>query len=255
MDVNLQALKVVRSLGRAGVRVVGVVPKKGRWEHSCRYCQIRESVPDPDDDGSLLEFYVRLAEEVGNRPVLVPMHDDNVLFVARHYDELQKCYRFLIPSPEITQALVSKSGLRDLASKASVPQPATFAIESQQDVNRIVGKVSYPALIKPAFSRSWQTPEARQLVRGKVVVVNDDRQLADRFESLAGLDNRLVLEEMIPGPDRNLVYYIGYFDENSEPLAHSVTSIFHEFGGDASARPFPQLLVAASSPCSAAHRD
>jgi predicted ATP-grasp superfamily ATP-dependent carboligase len=221
MDVNLQALKVVRSLGRAGIHVIGVVPEKGRWEHSSRYCDIRQCGRNRSDE-ELLGFYRELAEELGSKAVLVPMHDDNVLFVARHYEELIRHFRFLVPDPETTQALVSKSGCRALATKAGVPQPQTISISSEQDVAKILGQVRYPVLIKPVFSRSWQTPEAQELVGGKVVVVENDQHLVDQFALLSGLDNRLVLEELVPGPDRHLVYYIGYFDENSNPLASFV---------------------------------
>ena len=42
LDVNLQALKVIRALGRKGVRIVGVVPTtEGRWETQSKYCETR----------------------------------------------------------------------------------------------------------------------------------------------------------------------------------------------------------------------
>jgi predicted ATP-grasp superfamily ATP-dependent carboligase len=222
MDVNLQALKVIRSLGRDGIRVIGVVPKKSRWEHSSRYCEIRECGHAGDNDDNLLDFFVQLAEETGDAPVLIPMQDDNVLFVARNHDELKKHYRFQLPAPDIAEGLVSKSGTHELAAAAGVLQPQTFRVDSGHDAESLVGKITYPALIKPVFSRSWQTAEVQKRVRGKVVVVENDAQLLDSCRGLSRIDNRLVVQEMIPGPDSNLVYYIGYFDENSDPLASFV---------------------------------
>lgn len=222
MDVNLQALKIIRSLGRAGTRVIGVVPELGRWEHSSRYCEILQCNHSAGDDEALLEFYLDLAKDLDARPVLIPMQDDNVLFVARHCDSLKQYYRFLIPDPRIAEALVSKSGTRDLAVQHGISQPYTCVVDSEEDVTELLGKLTYPVLFKPVFSRSWQTPEARRLLSGKVVIVEDEGQLLETFRTLCRIDSRLVVQEVIPGPDRNLVYYIGYFDENSEPLASFV---------------------------------
>jgi predicted ATP-grasp superfamily ATP-dependent carboligase len=222
LDVNLQALKVIRSLGRSGIPVIGVVPKKGRWEHSTRYCEIRECANPHGSDEALLKFLIDLAAEFNSPPVLIPMHDDNVLFIARNDKQLKQHFRFLTAEPDTIEALVSKSGMRDLAQSLRIPQPMTASVQSAADVENLVGLVSYPALFKPTYSRSWQTKEAMKLVSGKVVVVNNDQQLLDTYKTLAELDPRLVVQEIIPGPDNRLVYYIGYFDENSDALASFV---------------------------------
>ena len=222
LDVNLQALKVIRSLGRQGVPVIGVVSKKGRWEQSSRYCEIRVCEHAHENDEQLRDYLIRLAGELGARPVLIPMQDDNVLFVSRFKCELEQHYRFLIADPETMERLVSKSGLRDLAERCGIPQPATYSPESIDALEDVIGKIRHPSLIKPVFSRSWQRKEAQAVVTGKVVVVDSDEQLLDNYTSLAAFDDRLIIQEVIPGPDNRLMYYIGYFDENSEPLASFV---------------------------------
>jgi len=219
LDVNLQALKIIRSLGRAGIPVIGVVSKRGRWEQSSRYCEVRECECAGENGTELLDFLLHLASEFDAKPVLIPVQDDNVLFIARNYQKLQQYYRFLMADPDTMEALVSKSGLRDLAQKCGIPQPLTYSLQSSEDVEKLIGKIRYPALLKPTFSRSWQTKEAQALVAGKVVVVESDQQFLDSYRSLAAIDSRLVIQELIPGPDNRLIYYIGYFDENSDPLA------------------------------------
>jgi predicted ATP-grasp superfamily ATP-dependent carboligase len=222
LGVNLQALKVARSLGRAGIKVYGIVSEKGRWEYSSRYITIREC-QEPGKDGEFLfDYLIDLSREFDSRPVLIPMHDDHVLLVARYGDELTKYYRFAMANPAVMESLVSKSGLRNLARAHGFPQPATFAPRSLEDVRKLSGKVRYPALLKPEFSRKWQTDDAQEVVAGKVVVVQSDSELVEKYVTLCRIDENLVIQEVIPGPDRHLVYYIGYFDENSEPLVSFV---------------------------------
>lgn len=222
LDVNLQALKVIRSLGRKGIPVIGVVPKKGRWEQSSRYCDIRVCEHARDNNAQLRDYLIHLAKEFDTKPVLIPMQDDNVLFVCRFKDELQQYYHFLVADPETMEKLVSKSGLRELADQCNIQQPATYSPRTISELENLVGHVNYPALIKPIFSRTWQTKEARSIVSGKVVVANNEKQLLDSYKSLATFNDGLVIQEVIPGPDNRLIYYIGYFDKDSNPLASFV---------------------------------
>ena len=226
LDVNLQALKVIRSLGRKGIPVIGLVRKKGRWEHSSRYCDIRECKYGLGIGGGdyekLKDYLITLAQELDTKPVLIPMQDDTVLFVSKFKDVLQEHYRFLAPEPEILEKLISKSGSKELADKCHIDQPETYSPRTLAEVKNLTSHIEYPALFKPVYSRSWLGQKAASVVTGKVVVINSDEELIREYERLAQLDNRLVIQEMIPGPDKNLVYYIGYFDENSVPLASFV---------------------------------
>ena len=226
LDVNLQALKVIRSLGRKGIPVIGLVSSKGRWEHFSRYCDIRVCKYGLGIGGGdyekLKDYLITLAQELDTKPVLIPMQDDTVLFVSKFNDALQEHYRFLAPEPEILEKLVSKSGLEELADKCHIDQPKTYSLQTLAEAKSLVGHIEYPALIKPEYSRSWLGKKAASVVKGKVVVINSDEELTREYERLAQLDNRLVIQEMIPGPDKNLFYYIGYFDENSNPLASFV---------------------------------
>lgn len=226
LDVNLQALKVIRSLGRKGIPVIGLVRRKGRWEHFSRYCDIRVCEHGlglgGGDYEKLKDYLITLAQELDTKPVLIPMQDDTVLFVSKFKDALQEHYRFLAPEPEILEKLVSKSGLRELADECHIDQPETYSPRTLAEAKSLIGHIEYPALIKPIYSRSWLGQKAALVVTGKVVVINSNEELIKEYEKLAQLDNRLVIQEMIPGPDKNLFYYIGYFDENSIPLASFV---------------------------------
>ena len=222
LDVNMQALKIIRSLGRRGIPVIGVVSVSGRWEQSSRYCSIRKTALLKACNSQLVDYLVRLAGEFDEKPVLIPMQDDTVLFVSKFRDELQEHFCFLMPDPDILEALVSKSGLETLAGQYDVPQPKSYAPGSLGELEELAGGIVYPAVIKPAFSTSWQNREAQKVVNGKVCLVQSREELLGAYPRLAEFDERLVIQEVIPGPDRNLIYYVGYFDQDSQPVASFV---------------------------------
>lgn len=224
LDVNLQALKILRDLGRQGIRIIGVVPTtEGRWETSSRYCETRV-FPQLEAGGEPLMHYLeKLAGELGCRPVLIPLQDDLVLFVATFQERLRQWFRFLVSDPVVTEKLVSKEGVRELADRAGIPQPLTVTPASYDELARLAGTMRYPALIKPTYSRTWLEPDIRKAVDfGKVVSVADAGELLEKYALLAKYDPGLVVQEQIPGDDENLVYYVGYFDETSNPLASFV---------------------------------
>lgn len=223
LDVNLPALKVARSLGRRGVHVVGVVGKPGAWAQRSRYIDVRVVPSAQAGDAQFLDYLIRLGDELGSRPVLVPLNDQHVLFVSRHRAELSRRYRFLMAEPEVMEAVVSKSAVAELARHCGVPQPAVHPVASVADVDAVAERLQFPVLIKPCYSMSWQTLEASRAVSGgKVVTVHDRAELRAVVGRLAPLDSRLIAQELIPGPDENLHYYIGYFGSDSEPLASFV---------------------------------
>ena len=222
LSVNMQALKVIRSLGRRGIRVIALADEIGRWENSSRYCETRIVGPIRDNEAQLMQYLVALAKELDCRPVLVPLLDRDVLFMSRHWNELNENFLFLLPAPHTAADLVSKTGVRELARQAGVPQPKIYAARNLSDVQNLIGRITYPVLIKPVFSQAWWKPEIQSIVNGKLVRVTSDAELMTIYPQLAQHDSDLTIEEEIPGPDRNLVYYVGYFDSDSQPLGSFV---------------------------------
>jgi len=218
----MQALKVIRSLGRRGIRVIALADEIGRWENSSRYCETRIVGPIRDNEAQLMQYLVALAKELDCRPVLVPLLDRDVLFMSRHWNELNENFLFLLPAPHTAADLVSKTGVRELARQAGVPQPKIYAARNLSDVQNLIGRITYPVLIKPVFSQAWWKPEIQSIVNGKLVRVTSDAELMTIYPQLAQHDSDLTIEEEIPGPDRNLVYYVGYFDSDSQPLGSFV---------------------------------
>lgn len=224
LDVNLQTLKVFRDLGRKGVRIIAIVPRKaGCWEAYSRYCEAREFASLLSGGEGLLRYLRNLARELGCRPMLLPMNDDMVLFMMDYEESLRECFRFLYPDPATTSRLISKEGLRELAQAAGVPQPLTVRPRDYNELKGAAASLLYPALIKPVFSRSWLAPGIREAVQeGKVVRVSCAEELLEQYARIVAFDGAIVVQEEIPGDDENLVYYIGFFDENSQALASFV---------------------------------
>jgi predicted ATP-grasp superfamily ATP-dependent carboligase len=79
--------------------------------------------------------------------------------------------------------------------------------------------------LKPIESTYWHTPEITRLLRhgllagrAKVVLCRTPAELVDAYRRIAAYDDRLVVQEVIPGDDARLAYIAFYLDRRSVPL-------------------------------------
>src|SRR5262245_4336132 len=89
------ALGVFRSLGRAGVAVYGLHKSGDAVALQSRYAR-GSFVWDLDEEPAArsVERLLEIAEELGDRPILLPTNDETALFVATWAERLRPAFRF-----------------------------------------------------------------------------------------------------------------------------------------------------------------
>jgi D-aspartate ligase len=217
LGVGLPALEVARSLGRRGIEVIGVDWRRN-WVARSRYLT-RMVCPQREDHADMHAVLDRLAHELPERPFLMPLRDDHVLFVSRHRDTLGQQYRFLAPDPEVLEGIVSKRGLWDLCHEV-VPMPATLFVDPRADLGAVASRVDYPCIIKPELSDDWSRMRPPMVApEQKIIEIDSPNELLRVTSLLGDRHGDIVIQEPIPGPDSNLYYLVAYIDRSGKPLA------------------------------------
>jgi len=231
-------LDIARALGQRGIPVYGVDSDRSVPGRHSKYVRFVHG-PDPHTaETEFVQFLRELGGQLGERAVLYPLSDRHVLIVSRHRAALQEFYEFVMPAHEIMEQLTTKDGLQAAALQSGVPVPQTLHVGAPSSrrepgsdglgnsIVDIAECVTYPVILKPPESTYWHKPEiARQLRSGllsgraKVVRCETPAELQQAYERLAVYDNRLVVQEVVPGEDGRLVYFSFYFDRESRPLA------------------------------------
>jgi len=131
-----------------------------------------------------------------------------------------------MPDHETMVKLSTKRGLAAAAQECDIPAPQTIMPQDGQQVEAIAADLAYPVILKPIESAYWHAPEIASLLRehalsgrAKVVLCRDASELVQAYHRIAAHDDRMIIQEMIPGPDENLVYISFYLDRQSRPLA------------------------------------
>lgn len=229
-SMNEAALALTRSLGRHGVKVYRFHPDCSLFDLESRYCT---HVPCPnlyDDPQGLAQQLVAFAREVGCKPVLFPASDGAAQFIADHEGLLAEAFALSSPNASCIARTQHKRELIEVAESLGVPVPATFFPSSVAQLRDIAGRVNYPLIVKPLYSPDWKRP-AVTAVFGvmKALKVSSPAELVDKCSTLLTLGSTFMVQEIISGPDENLITFLGYAGRDGEILTGCVRKKLRQF--------------------------
>lgn len=225
MDEHM-GLDIARSLGKRGIPIYALDSDPKAVGKYSKYVQFSHC-PDIDEENGkpYLDFVVDFIKKLGSRVVLFPLSDEHVLLFSRERERLRNYCIYVMPEHEILSNLVTKDGLDSIVRKLDIPAPRTYFLNGNWSIESIAEKLDYPVILKPTESTCWHTPEITSILRkgliacrAKTIECQTPAELINSYNLIAAIDNRLVVQEVIPGEDSRLVYISFYLDRNSQPL-------------------------------------
>lgn len=203
-------LGVIRSLGRVGVPVYGVLEAPRVPATSSRYLAGRFFwQPDPGDAAAITAGLSRLADTIGRRAVLLPTDDVGALFLAEHSDGLRDRYLFTAPRADLPRRVADKFSLHELCREAGMASPEVCLPCSHSDAAGFAVRVGYPLIGK--VTSPWLTLGAIP----STSLVHDADGLAGIYQRCEQAGVRLMLQEFIPGGRGSDWFFHGYCDADS----------------------------------------
>ncbi len=219
-------LDIARSLGRRGIPVYGIDPNPKAAGRASKYCELVVCPDHKIAEQDYIQFLVNWGKAQKKRTVLFPVSDETALICSRERRLLQPYFKFVMPDHATMVKIAAKGGLASVAEESGVPVPQTFVPTNAQEVEDLAGRLSYPVVLKPIESSYWHIPEIVRLLRKnslsgrvKVVLCNSASELFRFYCSIATYDDRMVIQDVIQGPDENLSYISFYLNRQSKPLA------------------------------------
>lgn len=213
LELGVNGLGVVRSLGKKGLSVVGVYTEDGPGRNS-KYCHsVRLPDPSTDEDG-FLEGLTSLCQREKNPPVIFPTNDKMVQFMLAHRDLLKTQALFNMPDPDILDKIINKDGTYELAKRCDIPAPRTYIPKNASEVLDTAADISYPCIFKPRDTFSVEMPD-----NAKNLVFENRDELLETFSTDPDLLCSGVLQDIILGGDGFIYVCAGYFNQDSNPLA------------------------------------
>lgn len=148
------ALAVVRSLGRAGLRVIVASESVCSLAGSSRFCDHNVRCHSPFDELGLFAKNIIDLINRENAGVLIPVTDASTYAVLKYQHLFANKAAIPINSFERYWAASNKIALLKRAAQLDIPFPSTVFIDnaSGQSLQQNLSKIKFPVIIKPQAS-------------------------------------------------------------------------------------------------------
>jgi D-aspartate ligase len=165
------------------------------WSRFCRVVQL------PSLSGrALIDGLKRLANRIGQKPVLILTGDAEVDAVSTFREELEPLFRISLPSKEVVTLLADKTLFQKYAEREQFPVPRAIVITRASELQLIAG-LTPPLVIKPGDKTLVLSGQVERAVR--VNTLERARSEASRMLHHAA---RLVVQEWVDGADTEIYF-------------------------------------------------
>lgn len=207
-------LGVLRSLGQSGIRVFGFDFKKDIAFYS-KY--VKASIcPHPLlQEKEFIAFMVSFGRKAKSKPVIFMTSDIFLTTVSRNREQLKPFFLFNLPPDKLIVTISDKYKQYKLADQAGTPLPKTSIIENSNQIETLQNTLSYPVLIKALDVNEW-----RKKVSGSVkgFVAETAESFCSQVSPLLTKKIKIVVQEIIEGPDTNHFKYCAYYSSDGKAL-------------------------------------
>ncbi|MBS1814203.1 MAG: hypothetical protein JSS87_04945 [Acidobacteria bacterium] len=222
-SVYQTGLNLMRDLLRHGIEVVGIdcIPEHPGFRSSYGKSYL---CPNPDthpDDWVV--FMVKLAQQLGGKPVLMPAADIFVSAMGRHASVLAEFFTFSMESIAVQAILASKERQYALAEANGLPIPNTAYVQSAEEMQQFAETARFPCLVKPRHQREWDAlPESNPLRGLKVFTAQTAEELLRKYAYAEPMRPEAVVQEIIAGGDDVKFCYLSVYGKGSRRLGYCV---------------------------------
>ena len=236
---SINALGVVRSLGKEGIKVVWLTSNPHSFVNSSKYSSLNIACNDVYYEG-LLPALVRLGSLFQVRPVLFLTHDFQVKYVSADRESLTQYYQFNLIPDDLVGQLISKSGFFELAKKMNLLTPPTYCINDVLELSSFITNEGAKGcwVVKP-----FEKHDYFENLFGKAIKVEGKNEWDLFKQTYRQLNIPLIVQSWITGEDRQVCFCLVVFGSDHRCLmsfsGRKIRQFKPEIGNTASAEPYP----------------
>ena len=224
MNPYYTGIGIARSLHPRGVPVFALTSERDVPGVRSRYFKGVYSVPNGRaEPEQLCRRLLEIAAQRGHgeRPVIFPTGDFDVLFLRDYREALGASYLLPQPGDSPIIRMMDKFELAAVAGQLGIATPRTVSCASAADIEQQGLTLRFPQIVKPRFAYQWRRKGAwEQVGAQKAIIVETAGALGAVYDRLAGVTQEVLLQEYIPGDDSDIVVCCCYIDKAGELSGH-----------------------------------
>jgi len=161
-------LAAVRSLGRAGVKVVTVDPSIISASRSSRYSSQHLTCPAFEESSAWAEWLSQRAR-IGQRRAIYATSDAVSFALARYRGELSSHFELYQPGLDTIMAILDKGRLMQNAQAVGIETPSTWFPENGTEAAKVAKEAGGTVIIKPRSQLAQRTKTKGSVVKSDSV--------------------------------------------------------------------------------------
>ncbi len=221
LNTHHSGLAIARDLAPLGVRVIGLTAIASFPGNSSRLLEYRAAPDSLTESDALLDFILKLADELPSRAVLLPTRDHDINFINQHRVALDERFLIAQPPPDGIERVMNKDVLAAAAREVGVSVPAGVTIRHPGELGT-ARALRFPCICKPLYASQWRRAGLWEAVgRQKALRVESFGDLEDFYRNFSHLDPLVTVQEWIQGGEESLQIFGSYTLRD-----HSVAAFF-----------------------------
>jgi len=160
----------------------------------------------------LVDRLLAFAREQPLKPILFYQSDADLLLVSRHRQQLTEEFELLVPEADLVETLVDKARFQHFATELQLPIPKSTLVSTMSKPPKM--DLSYPVIVKPRVRQEavWSSVGSHE----KAVLFESRDRLLEAWPRIAATGSEVLVQELVPGPERNIESYHAYIDGAGE---------------------------------------
>jgi predicted ATP-grasp superfamily ATP-dependent carboligase len=177
------ALAIIRSLGRAGYRVVAADASPRALGFRSRFAGARVVTPPPDRDPKAFVEAVLVAAREHGVDLVIPVTDAAILPLSASRERFPRPCRLVLPEPGALETAWDKLRTVELGMKLGIPVPRTCLVRSRAEALACASQIGWPLVMKPRRSAVLGEGGVEAF---HVAFARDEEELALRMRGFEG---------------------------------------------------------------------
>ena len=209
--LTLNGATVMRQLGKLGYVVLGLSYNKQEPGWNVRYGK-KMLTPNPQTHhAEWVDFLLEISSDFERSPAFLPMSDVHVIAADKAAPTIGAVYRLHGMGSGLRTSLTSKQQTFQLAAEHGLPAPNSQFINNRDELAEFCDQQAAHVLIKPDLTPQWRSgPAAVVAGERKVIMSSKKDELLRAYDEIAPYTAGVLAQEVIPGPDENLIYWCGF---------------------------------------------
>lgn len=175
-----------------------------------------EYCPDFWKEETFLEVINNYAKNSEYKKILlVSTNETYTEYISKNKEKLNKKYVYNLPSIEIIKTLTNKENFYKTYENSELTFPKTIYFDAKKDKIENI-KIQFPLVLKPANVVKYNHVDF--VGKNKIYKIDNQSELEKTINIIKNseYDDRLIVQEFIPGDDSYLFDSVVYADKNSK---------------------------------------